>query len=132
KNNLALAYYYIGQFQSCLHMIDEVLEKDPGNLHALCNLAIVYKHSNQQNQLDQLLLLLKKTYPLHPEHMFKLAMTLGIMGEHADAYKHFRRLLKSVDYCDDPCLYHYTAVAAFNSSRLEEAKRLWQLAERYD
>ena len=44
----------------------------------------------------------------------------------------FRRLLKSGEGEHDPCLYHYTAVAAYNTGHLEEAKRLWRKAGKVD
>lgn len=132
RNNLALAYYYMGQFDNAMNTIVEVLESDPGNLHALCNLAIFYQHFGEDQQLSKLLMLLRKTYPFHSEHVFKLATTMGILQEHESAYMLFRRLLKSGEAGDDPCLYHYTAVAAHNIGKLAEAQKYWQQAEKLD
>ena len=56
RNNLALAYYYMGLFSKAKETIGEVLEQEPGNLHALCNLAIFYQN---ENRTDQVLLLIK-------------------------------------------------------------------------
>ncbi|MCL6456584.1 MAG: tetratricopeptide repeat protein, partial [Gorillibacterium sp.] len=44
RNNLALGYYYLGQFEKALDTVYDVLGIDEGNLHALCNLAIFYQH----------------------------------------------------------------------------------------
>lgn len=132
KNNLALAYYYMGYFDKSLGAINQVLDMDPGNLHALCNLAIFHQHFGEQVKLQPLLEMLMRTYPFHQEHVFKLATTMGILGQHENAYRHFRRLLKSEEACYDPCLYHYTAVAACNTGRLEEASRLWGKAGKLD
>jgi tetratricopeptide (TPR) repeat protein len=132
RNNLALAYYYMGYFEKSVEMIKQVLDLDPGNLHALCNLAIFYQHFGETAKLTELMELLRKTYPFHQDHVFKLATTMGILGEHEKAYRLFKRLLKTREAGYDPCLYHYAAVAAFNMNRYEEAEKYWKQAEKLD
>ncbi|TNJ61048.1 tetratricopeptide repeat protein [Paenibacillus hemerocallicola] len=132
RNNLALAYYYMGLFDKALATIRQVLDLEPGNLHALCNLAIFHQHNGDQEQLNELLLSLRKTYPMHYDHVFKLATTMGILSEHETAYRLFRRLLKTGESGLDPCLYHYTAVAACNIGKYAEAEKLWRTVEKLD
>lgn len=132
RNNLGLAYYYMGLFDKSVQTISEVLELEPGNLHALCNLAIFYQHANREEELGRLLERLHKTVPLHPEHVFKLATTLGILGEHRDAYRHFRRLLRTGELSGEPSLHHFVAVAASNLGLYDVAERSWRQAARLD
>jgi tetratricopeptide (TPR) repeat protein len=132
RNNLALAYYYMGHFDKSIDMIRQVLEMDHGNLHALCNLAIFYQHFGDKENLGELLDVLRKTYPFHQDHVFKLATTMGILSEHETAYRLFKRLLKTGEAGLDPCLFHYTAVAAYNTKRYEEAERQWRQADKFD
>ncbi|MUT64950.1 tetratricopeptide repeat protein [Paenibacillus sp. NEAU-GSW1] len=132
RNNLALAYYYMGLFDKAMDTIIEALEIEPGNLHALCNLAIFYQHANDKDSLAPIVELLRKTVPFHQEHVFKLATTMGILGEHEAAHRHFIRLLKDTSLPQDPCLYHYAAVAACNIGRYSEAERLWKQAAKLD
>ncbi|MGG4145003.1 tetratricopeptide repeat protein [Paenibacillus algorifonticola] len=132
RNNLALAYYYMGLFDKAMETIHEALHIDAGNLHALCNLAIFYQHAEDEKSLAPLVELLRKTAPFHEEHVFKLATTMGILDEHEAAYRHFLRLLKDPDLNQDPCLYHYAAVAACNIGRFHEAERLWRQTAKLD
>ncbi|TJY39550.1 tetratricopeptide repeat protein [Cohnella pontilimi] len=132
RNNLGLAYYYMGMFEKSVHTIGEVLESEPGNLHALCNLAIFYQHANREDELQALIEKLRKTVPFHPEHVFKLATTLGIVGDHREAYRHFRRLLKTGELSSEPSLHHFAAVASVNLGRYEEAGRHWRQASKLD
>jgi tetratricopeptide (TPR) repeat protein len=134
KNNLALAYYYMGHFSKAMDTINQVLEQEEGNLHALCNLAIFYQNLGDRERLERMTSLLRKMYPYHQEHVFKLATTMGILGEHESAYRLFRRLLKT-GVCgaeSDPCLYHYLAVACVNTGRYQEAERHWQQTAKLD
>ncbi len=132
RNNLGLAYYYMGLFDKSVATISEVLSEEPGNLHALCNLAIFYQHSNQEAPLRTLVDRLNKTIPFHPEHVFKMATTLGIVGQHREAYRHFRRLLKTGELTGEPSLHHFAAVAAANLGRYDDAEKHWKHAEKLD
>ncbi|MFC5700678.1 tetratricopeptide repeat protein [Cohnella faecalis] len=132
RNNLGLAYYYMGLFDKAISTISEVLEAEPGNLHALCNMAIFYQHGNQESPLRELLEKLRKTVPFHPEHVFKLATTLGIIGDHREAYRHFRRLIRTGELANEPSLHHFAAVAAVNLGRYNEAERHWNQAQKLD
>lgn len=131
KNNLALAYYYTGEIEKGFQIIEEVLDQEHGNIHALCNLAVFLQHSGEYRAAARLIYRLSKTVPFTEEHLFKLAMTLGILGEHESAYPHFMRILK-MDEAADPSLLHYAAVAAASTKRYAQAIRLWKQAERLD
>ncbi|GIP24546.1 tetratricopeptide repeat protein [Paenibacillus sp. J22TS3] len=132
RNNLALAYYYLGLFRKAQGAIDDVLEREPGNLHGLCNLAIFYQHQGDEKMLGELTLQLRNIVPFHQEHVFKLATTMGILGEHEAAYGHFKRLIKDDEVNFDPCLFHYAAVASYNTGRYAEAKKYWQHVQKLD
>jgi len=131
RNNLALAYYYTGQIDRCLQTIDDVLRQEPGNIHAMCNLAIVYKHTGQLEPLRRVKDRLARTVPFQPDHLFKLATTMGILEEHELAYRHFRRLIRKEGHAD-PFLYHYAAAAACNTGRIAIALKYWREAEKLD
>jgi tetratricopeptide (TPR) repeat protein len=132
RNNLALSYFYMGEYERSLGQIRSVLRKDPGNLHARCNLAIFCRHFGYKAELASLVEGLKKLVPYHPEHVFKLAATLGMLDEHDAAYAHFRRLLREGEGAGDPGFCHYAAVAAVGSGRKAEAFRWWSRAAKLD
>ncbi|AWB42914.1 DDE transposase family protein [Paenibacillus sp. CAA11] len=132
RNNLALGYYYLGMFPQAMEAIHGVLEREPGNLHGLCNLAVFIQHDGDQASLQELAQRLRSIVPFHQEHVFKLATTMGILGEHEAAFGHFSRLLHDEEVNYDPCLFHYTAVAAYNTGRYSDAKRLWRHAAKLD
>lgn len=135
QNNLALAYYCLGDYAQCKKAVIAVLNKDPGNVHALCNLAIYYLHQNEQKELSQLVSKLSRIYPYHVEHNYKLAMTFAMLEEHKLAYERFKRLIQSQQQqqvVTDAALYHYTAVAACHLGKLHEAENLWKQVAKID
>ncbi|WP_330217501.1 tetratricopeptide repeat protein [Planococcus halocryophilus] len=58
-NNLALAYFYIGEAEMAKALLHDILRRNTGNLHALCNLA-VFHYYEKNAELDDILELLKK------------------------------------------------------------------------
>ncbi|MFD1427490.1 tetratricopeptide repeat protein [Kroppenstedtia sanguinis] len=130
-NNLSLAYYYTGDVDQAMETIERVLASDPGNLHAICNLAVFTQHLREWESRNRLVGLLKKWIPFYPEHMYKLATTLGILGEHEAAFDMFLRLIKREER-PEASLYHYAAVAAFNSKSFDRARKYWRLAQELD
>ena len=132
RNNLALAYYYMGYLEKSMQLTSQVLEADPGNLHALCNLAIFCRHKGREVDLAELKGRLKRIAPMHPEHTLKLATTLGIVGEHGEAHRLFGRLLRYGALGEEPSLLHFAAVAAANAGDYDEAERHWRAARKLD
>ena len=130
-NNLALAYYYMGRFDAAISTLHEVLERDSGNLHALCNLAVFERNAGHEEVVSQLIALLSKMEPMHREHGYKLATTMGILGEHAEAYRHLKRIANSGSL-QEASVFHYAAVAACYMSRYDEAARWWAACRRLD
>jgi tetratricopeptide (TPR) repeat protein len=130
-NNLSLAYYYVGDFTQAMATIEQTLERENGNLHALCNLAVLLSHHNRVQELIGLIEMLKKVVPYHPEHMYKLATTMGVLGQHEEAYRLYHRMLKT-GRPHEACTYHYAAISAYMTGRREQALRWWQKAKQLD
>ncbi|MCY0901974.1 MAG: tetratricopeptide repeat protein [Firmicutes bacterium] len=126
RNNLALARYYLGHMDGAILLTRQVLEIDPANIHALCNLAVFIRHQGQeQEEYKRLIALLRKLTPLQFDQGYKLATTLGILGEHKGAYQLFNQLVQYGDR-HDPTLYFALAAACGNMNRLKQARQ-WLL-----
>lgn len=128
SNNLSLCYYYKGEFEKARETIDQVLEQEPHNVHALCNLAILYYQQQEHEALEKLLNNLRKMIPLQYDQAYKLGITLGVMGEHETAYALFKKMAAYAWQLDFH-LFHYCAVAAYNSGRMKEAEKYWKLVK---
>lgn len=59
-NNLALAYFYLGEVQKAADILEKVLEENPGNLHALCNKLVFAFYERDFRQVRLLKEALKK------------------------------------------------------------------------
>lgn len=124
-NNLALAYYYLNDFNKAFDVLDLLLEKNPGNLHGLCNLALMYDHVGYEQHKEELLNRLKNITPISPEHRFKLGTTFGVLGYHTDAFRWFYSL-KNYGMQWGASYYHWLAVSAFLSDKNKIAENAWR------
>ena len=93
-NNLALAYFYIGETKKASVLLHKVLKQNKGNLHALCNLAVFYYYEKKEEELESLLTLLVKIKPYVIEHRYKLGATFALIGRHKEAFNWLRSLQK--------------------------------------
>ncbi len=111
-NNLALAYFYIGETEQASALLREVLENNKGNLHALCNLAIFYYYEEKDAELQSLLALLMKIKPYLKEHRYKLGATFALIGKHKEAFNWLISLQKH-GFDGDAGFYYWLSHSAY-------------------
>lgn len=123
-NNLALAYFYIGEHEQAKALLHEVLRKNNGNLHAICNLAVFSYYEKSEEQLEQFLSMLKKIQPYDFEDRYKLGATLALIGEYEVAYKWLRSLSKK-GFEGNPGFFFWLAQCAYFTGNEAIAKQAW-------
>jgi tetratricopeptide (TPR) repeat protein len=124
-NNLALAYFYNGNVQKAQEIVEQVLERNPGNLHALCNLLVFYYYLRNEQQVKRLSDKLACVYPFFIEHRYKLGATFALVGRFDLAFKWLYHLYK-MGYDGDDAFYYWLTYAAYYTGREELAKNVWE------
>ena len=128
-NNLALAHYYNGERELAKALIDKVLAGNPGNLHALCNLAIFSFYEGQP--LEPILEALEKIHPISADHRFKLGVTLTILGNYKQGYQ-WLKSIQSYGFQPDTSYYYWLSVSAYYANDEDTAQKTWDLLSRMD
>lgn len=124
-NNLALAYFYIGEAEQARAILNEVLRENKGNLHALCNLAVFAYYEENNEELESLLAILKKIQPFEWENRYKLGATFALIGQYEEAYRWLRSMSKK-GYEGDPGFYFWLAQSAYFTDNQAVAKEAWK------
>lgn len=124
-NNLALTHFYKSEFDEAMDVLQDVLDKNPGNLNALCNLAIFLFHLGMDEPGGKLVERLKMVHPMHPEHRYKLGNTFGLLEEHIYANKWLQTLKKS-SFVYDPVTTHMLAVSYYALGQKELSLKTWK------
>ncbi|MDN4526213.1 tetratricopeptide repeat protein [Fictibacillus fluitans] len=130
-NNLALTHFYLKEYDEALGVLNQILVKNPGNLNALCNLAIFYEQLGRTDEAAQLVESLKKVFPIHPDHRYKLGSTFGYFNEHDYANRWLTSINKHY-YFNDPAYLHFLAVSYHATGKPERAVHCWSKAHEID
>lgn len=124
-NNLALAYFYLGDIDKAEAILDDVLKRNPGNLHALCN-RLVFAHYQEQSEKEQhFTRMLKKIQPILSEHQFKLGATFALIGEYELGYIWLKKLYKQGFDGDGP-FYYWLSYSAYFTGHENFARTIWK------
>lgn len=124
-NNLALAYFYLGEFEKAEQILDAVMKQNPGNLHAICN-KLVFSHLLKNfEQVNEIKSMLKKVQPILTDHQFKLGATFALIGEYEPAYTLLRKLQKQ-GYEGDGPFYYWLSYAAYFTGKEQLAHSMWE------
>lgn len=124
-NNLSLAYFYIGEAEQAKALLNHVMrETKSGNLHALCNLAVIAYYEKDEDTLKTFVQTLSKIQPYDWENRYKLGATLALIGEYELAFKWLRSMNKK-GYEGDPGFYFWLAQAAYFTGHEKIAKTAW-------
>jgi hypothetical protein len=124
RNNLSVAYFSMDAVDQAVGEAEGVLEKDPGNIHALCNLATFFLQSGKQSELKAVMQRLDNVYPMNPEHSGKLGSTFLFSGNYPKAYFWLKCAERRGVRCDQVFCF-WMALAAYHTGRIEEAETYW-------
>ncbi|MDM5190730.1 tetratricopeptide repeat protein [Bacillus sp. DX4.1] len=124
-NNLAIAHFQLGNVDEALKLTEMILEKNPGNMHALCNTLIFLYSIGEHKQAEHLAEQLETVYPISFEHRLKLGTTFATIGHFASAYK-WLKLLKRQGYEGDVSFYYWFAYSAYMVKDQHTAEKMWQ------
>ncbi|WP_336045759.1 tetratricopeptide repeat protein [Solibacillus ferritrahens] len=124
-NNLALAYFYIGDAEQARALLYKVLRENTGNLHAICNLTVFAYYERNTEELENLLSILKKIQPFEWDNRYKLGATLALIGQYEEAYKWLRSMSKK-GYEGDPGFYFWLAQSAYFTGHEAVANDSWK------
>ena len=118
-NNLALAYFFDGKKHKAVETSLKVMDKQPNNLHACCNLALFYSELNDHARASEYLNKLDSLCDIPPEDMHKVALTYCELGYHQKAYRWLQKIVAFQPY--DIRILHFCGLAALNSGQYTDA-----------
>lgn len=125
QNNLAIAYYSIGREEEGLKQLEQILENDPGNIHALCNKATFYFQTGNQEALNAVIPILNTLYPLYPESRSKLGATFFFLGMYEKAFQWLESAERTGIF-EDQSFYYWLAVTCYKLGKITRALKAWE------
>ncbi|MCK0473002.1 lipopolysaccharide assembly protein LapB [Halalkalibacter sp. APA_J-10(15)] len=92
----AEAYFRIGDKQSAYELCQAVLDKEQGNVLALCQLAMLYWQDGQTKKAEPYIHALRQLYPIDVEQKMKVAEVLCQCGDYEQAYQRLKSMKKAI------------------------------------
>lgn len=124
-NNLSVACFSMDDADQAIEVAEKVLEKDPGNIHALCNLAAFFHQAGRKKEWQAVMQRLDNVYPMNPEHCGKLGSTFLFAGNYPKAY-YWLKCAERRGVRRDQVFCFWLALAACRTDRPEEAEANWK------
>jgi len=124
RNNLALSWFYLGEIGKAVEMTKDILEREPDNAFANCNLATFYYIMEDQLAVQRQIQVLDGLWGDDPDEMLKLGTTYGLLGLDKKALAVFR-VLYDLGYRTFE-LVLLLGIATFNCGLSFEATKYFQ------
>lgn len=121
---LAEAYYCNQNTKKAIDILKSVIAKED-NITARCHLMTYYYETGQIEKAQSLLRIISNVWSVDDEHSYQLAICLGKVGEHEQAYKRLEQLQRN-GFGDFPKFFYHLAVASFYTGRVQKAISLWE------
>ena len=119
KNNLSLALYLEGREDDAIEVAEELLKREPENIHAICNMIVFCAGKGEHARTLELIDRLDAVNVEDPDDMFKMGVTFSDIEIHDKAFRWFKEYLKYNPYDGDTIFM--TGIAASNSGNLSDA-----------
>ena len=130
RNNRALSYFALGQWDEAIATEKEVLERiDNQNVHALANLVRFLCAAGRREEAQAYLTRLERIEPQEPDAYFKMAEACAAMEEDQKVYKLLKKA-QGEGIALDAALLHLLAAASANLGKEREALAHWTEALR--
>jgi tetratricopeptide (TPR) repeat protein len=126
RNNLALAYFALGQWDEAIATEREVLERiDDQNVHALGNLVRFLTASGNTDEARPYLPRLEQTESTDPDAYIKVAEAYATLEEDAEVYATLKKAQREGAELNASML-HFLGTAAANLGKDREALACWR------
>ncbi|WAM34416.1 tetratricopeptide repeat protein [Caldicellulosiruptor morganii] len=130
RNNLSLAYFYMGEIEKAIQEAKKVLEVDKYNVYANCNLAFFYSTAGKTKELRKQLKIILELKTYDNKDRIKVLDTLIKLNQH-DAI--VERAAELFEITKEPYFKHIQAIALYNTKRYIKAKKIWmELKKKFD
>jgi tetratricopeptide (TPR) repeat protein len=127
-NNLALAYFALGQWDEAIATEKEVLEHiDDQNVHALANLLRFLTASGNTDEARAYLTRLERVESSDPDAYIKIAEAYATLEEHERVYTTLKRAQKAGAELN-AIMLHFLGTASANLDKEREALAYWRKA----
>ncbi|AEM73934.1 tetratricopeptide repeat protein [Caldicellulosiruptor acetigenus] len=127
RNNLSLAYFYMGDIQKAIEEAKKVLQIDKYNVYANCNLAFFYSSIGKEREMKRHLKVVLDIKTYDSKDKIKILDTLIKLNQHSEIAQRANELF---EITREPYFKHIEAVSLYNTRKYMKAKKIWEFLKK--
>ncbi len=120
RNNLSLAYFYMGDIQKAIEEAKKVLQIDKYNVYANCNLAFFYSSIGKEREMKRHLKVVLDIKTYDSKDKIKILDTLIKLNQHSEIAQRANELF---EITREPYFKHIEAISLYNTRKYMKAKK---------
>lgn len=119
RNNLAVAYYCLGDMNKAWMHVRQVLREDPMDVHGRCNESMLYLAEDQHDKAVEAVLRLRLDRIEEVDDLFKYCLALADVGLDEELLQALKKIFVSSPY--DVSMLYLCGVCQYNLGRYQES-----------
>lgn len=127
RNNLSLAYFYMGDVQRAIEEAKKVLQIDKYNVYANCNLAFFYSSIGKEREMKRHLKAVLEIKTYDSKDKIKILDTLIKLNQHSEIAQRANELF---EITREPYFKHIEAISLYNTRKYMKAKKIWEFLKK--
>lgn len=124
RNLKAMAYLFLNKFDEAKALLEQLLEDDQTDMHALSHMTLLHYHTNEIEKYESYLKKLEVVEPLDDDARFKVGLVLNFLQKYEHAYRLLFPLYKKQRVMNFQLL-HALSFSSFHLGMTEESKSYW-------
>ncbi|CDZ99078.1 hypothetical protein BN1048_00197 [Jeotgalicoccus saudimassiliensis] len=124
RNLKAMAYLFLNKFEDAQVLLEQLLEDDQTDMHALSHMTLLHYHTEQFDKYEAYLKKLEVVEPLDDDARFKVGLVLNFLQKYEHSYKLLFPLYKKQKIVNFQLL-HALSFSSYHLGKHEESKIYW-------
>lgn len=130
RNLKAMGLLFMNRFDEAHSILEQLLEEDKTDMHALSHMTLLYYHTDAREQYEKALQKLEVVQPLNDDDQFKIGLVLNFLKKYERSYELLYPLYKKGLFVTFQLL-HALSHAAYELGHEEEARDFWQKMQQF-
>lgn len=124
RNLKAMAYLFLNKFDEAQAILEQLLEDDQTDMHALSHMTLLHYHTDQIEKYEAYLKKLEIVEPLDDDARFKVGLVLNFLQKYEHSYKLLFPLYKKQKLMNFQLL-HALSFSSYHLGKIDESKIYW-------
>ncbi|MFC3900198.1 hypothetical protein [Aliicoccus persicus] len=130
RNLKAMGLLFMNRFEEAHIILEQLLEEDKTDMHALSHMTLLYYHTDAREEYDNAMQKLAVVQPLNDDDQFKIGLVLNFLRKHERSYELLFPLYKKGQFISFQLL-HALSHSAYELGHIDESRNFWEKMQQF-